>query len=52
MHRIIGIIIALSLSLGFSHPSTAGSQPTDSSKENALLAQDRLVVFEGFLRST
>jgi hypothetical protein len=52
MHRLVGIILLLSLSLPFGHPGTSRSQASGISTENARLAQDRLVVFEGFLRAT
>jgi hypothetical protein len=52
MHRRIGIFILLSLILSFSTPSRAGSQTSDLSNDKTFLAQNRLVVFEAFMRCT
>jgi len=51
MHRLIGIFILLSLFLTFSNPSRASSQTADLSNDNTFLTQNRLVVFEAFMRS-
>ncbi len=51
MHRLTGIFTLLLLFLTFSNPSRASSQMPDLSNGNTSLAQNRLVVFEAFMRS-
>jgi hypothetical protein len=50
MQRTIGISILLSLLLTFRTPSRASSQTADLSNDNISLMQNRLVVFEAFMR--
>jgi len=50
MRRFTEISILLSLLLTFSSPSNASSQTADFAKDTASLTQNRLVVFEAFMR--
>ena len=51
MVRFIGIFVLLSLVLTNGSQSGARSQTSDRSKDHAFLTQNRLVVFEAFMRS-
>ena len=50
MQRIIRISILLSLLLTCSNPGSASSQTANLSNNNTSLTQNRLVVFEAFMR--
>ena len=52
MQRLVRIFILLSLCIAFSNPSRVVSQTYDLSDDIAPLTQNRLVVFEAFMRST
>ena len=52
MHRLTGIFTLLFLFLTLISPSSASSQTSGLTNDDASLTQNRLVVFEAFMRST
>jgi hypothetical protein len=51
MQRIVGIFVLLFSFVTLNNPSIAKSQTADLPDEPASLTQNRLVVFEAFMRS-